>query len=434
MSIIKAIHAREILDSRGNPTVSCEMLLDDNTYAFGFVPSGASTGEAEALELRDGDNKRFNGMGVLRAVENVNTTIASTLVGMDIRDLNAIDQRMIELDGTPNKSKLGANAILAVSFAAAKAGAKSAGIPLYQHLANLMGKRTDNLVMPLPFCNILNGGKHAVGSTDFQEFMIVPVKFPTFREAIRASAEIYHALHKILEERNYQPLVGDEGGFAPSLFSNEQAMELLMMAIAEADYHAGEDVFIALDPAASRIYSTDQFYELHRENKSLTTQEMIDFYSVWTEKYPIISIEDPLDEKDWDGWREITQRIGKTIHIIGDDIYATNAQLLKKGIDGKASTGILIKPNQIGSVSEMLATMKLADDNGFKVMVSHRSGETEDTFIADLAIAAGSGCIKSGAPCRAERTAKYNRLIEIEEKNASNSALATWNNLNTGTQ
>ncbi len=434
MSTIKAIHAREILDSRGNPTVSCEMLLDDQTYAFGFVPSGASTGEAEALELRDGDKKRFNGMGVLKAVENVNTQIADAILGMDIRDLGAIDRKMLEIDGTPNKSKLGANAILSVSLAAAKAGAKNANVPLYQQLANIMGKRTDTLTMPLPFCNILNGGKHAVGSTDFQEFMIVPVKFPTFADAIRAAAEVYHALGKILEERNYQPLVGDEGGFAPSLFSNEQAMELLMMAIAEADYHAGEDIFIALDPAASRIYSSDQFYELHRENKSFTTDQMIDFYSTWAEKYPIISIEDPLDQHDWDGWRDMTQRVGNRIELIGDDIYATNKELLKRGIEGKASTGILIKPNQIGTVTEMLETMKLAEDNGFKVIVSHRSGETEDTFIADLAVAAGCGAIKSGATGRSERTAKYNRLTEIEEKNQGTAKLAAWDTLNTGVQ
>ncbi len=433
MATIKEIHASEILDSRSNPTVSCEILLDDSTYAIGYVPSGASTGDAEAIELRDGDAKRYNGKGVLKAVENVNTTIRNSVIGMDVTNLVQIDQKMIELDGTPNKAKLGANAILSVSMATAKAGAKSTGLPLYQYLANLMGKRTDKLVLPIPFFNILNGGKHAVGSTDFQEFMIVPVKFPSFHEAYRAAAEIFHALGKILEERNYQPLVGDEGGYAPSLFSNEQAMELLMMAIAEADYRAGENVFIGLDPAASRIYSAEKFYELHRENKSLTSDELISFYQNWCEKYPIISIEDPLDQSDWDAWREITQRIGNKIEIIGDDIYVTNRELLKKGIEYKASTGILIKPNQIGTVSEMLATIKMAEDAGFKVMVSHRSGETEDTFIADLAVAAASGTIKSGAPCRSERTAKYNRLCEIEEKNAGNTSLASWSSVNTGT-
>ncbi|HLC43999.1 MAG TPA: phosphopyruvate hydratase [Patescibacteria group bacterium] len=430
MANITEIHAREILDSRGNPTVSCEILLDDATYAVSYVPSGASTGDSEAIELRDGDAKRYNGKGVLKAVGNVNTTIRNSILGMDIQDLAKIDQKMLELDGTANKGNLGANAILSVSLASAKAGAKSARMPLYQYLGSLMGKRSDKLVLPIPFFNILNGGKHAIGSTDFQEFMIVPVKFASFKEAYRAAAEIFHALGSILEERNYQPLVGDEGGYAPALFSNEQAMELLMLAIAEANYRAGEDVFLALDPAASRIYTKDNFYELHRENKSLTSDELISFYQKWTEKYPIISIEDPLDQADWDAWREITQRIGDKVEIIGDDIYVTNKELLKKGIDSKASTGILIKPNQIGTVTEMLQTIKMAEDAGFKVIISHRSGETEDTFIADLAVATGCGTIKSGAPCRSERTAKYNRLCEIEEKNQGNISLATWSTAN----
>lgn len=433
MANIKDIHAREILDSRGNPTISCEILLDDGTFAAGFVPSGASTGVSEAIELRDGDTKRYNGKGVLKAVTNVNTILRDSVLGMDINDIVKIDQKMIELDGTPNKAKLGANAILSVSLASVKAAAISGKVTLYQYLAALMGKRTDKIVLPIPFFNILNGGKHAVGSTDFQEYMIVPVKFPSFQEAYRAAAEIFHALGKILEERNYQPLVGDEGGYAPSLFSNEQAMELLMMAIAEANYRAGEDVFIALDPAASRIYSEEKFYELHRENKSLTSDELISFYQIWAEKYPLISIEDPLDESDWDAWREITQRIGNKVEIIGDDIYVTNKDLLKKGIEYKASTGILIKPNQIGTVTEMLQTIKMAQDSGFKVIVSHRSGETEDTFISDLAVATGCGTIKSGAPCRSERTAKYNRLCEIEEKNPGTATLATWSTGTDGT-
>jgi enolase len=433
MATIKDIRGREILDSRGNPTVSCEILLDDQTYAVGYVPSGASTGDAEALELRDNDESRYKGKGVLKAVSNVNTIIKESVLGMEISNLANIDRRMIEIDGTPNKSKLGANAILSVSMAAAKAGAKSTNVELYQYLASIMGKAQSGPLLPLPLLNILNGGKHAVGSTDFQEYMIAPVKFPSFAEALRAGTEIFHALGSILEERNYQPLVGDEGGYAPSLFSNEQAMELLLMAIAEADYHAGEDVFIALDPAASRLYSEDRFYELHRENKSLTTEEMVDFYTTWAEKYPIISIEDPLDQKDWDGWRELTQRIGSKTEIIGDDIYATNKELLKKGITEKASTGILIKPNQIGTVTEMLETIKIAEDSGFKVVVSHRSGETEDHFIADLAVASGCGTIKSGAPCRSERNAKYNRIMEIEEKNQGNCSLAAWNIKGNGT-
>jgi enolase len=425
MATIKELHAREVLDSRGNPTVACEILLSDNTFAMGFVPSGASKGQAEGFELRDGDDARFGGKGVLKAVENVNTTIREAVLGMDANNLIAIDKKMIELDGTPNKSKLGANAILSVSLAAAKASAKSQQIPLYQYLANLMGKKLDEIILPIPFMNILNGGKHAIGSTDFQEFMIVPIKFPSFKEALRAGTEIFHALGRILEERNYQPLVGDEGGFAPSLFSNEQAMELLMMAIAEANYTAGEDVYIALDPAASRFYQ-DGFYNLHRENRALTTVQMVDFYQKWCEKYPIISIEDPLDQQDWDGWMDITQKIGDHVEIIGDDIYATNKILLKKGIENKASTGILIKPNQIGTLSETLEAIKMAEESGFKVIISHRSGETEDNFIADLAIATSCGVIKAGSPCRSERTIKYNRILEIEDKNPDKCRYAFW--------
>lgn len=425
MAVIKNINAREILDSRGNPTVACEILLSDGVYAMGFVPSGASTGKAEALELRDNDPKRFQGKGVLSAVNNVNTVIKEAVLGMEA-NLMEVDQKMISLDSTPNKTKLGANAILSVSLAVAKAAAHSQQLPLYEYLAALISKKSDGkIVLPIPFMNILNGGKHAIGSTDFQEFMIVPVKFSSFKEALRAGAEIYHSLGKILEERNYQPLVGDEGGYAPALFSNEQAMELLMMAIAEANYSAGEDVFIALDPAASRFYE-DEFYQLHRENRSLTSTQMIDFYSGWCEKYPIISIEDPLAETDWPGWKDLTQSIGSKIETIGDDIYSTNKELLKKGIEEKASTGILIKPNQIGTLSETLETIRLAEQASFKVVVSHRSGETEDTFIADLAVACGCGVIKSGAPCRSERTAKYNRLIEIEEKNPGKTVLASW--------
>ncbi|OQA03510.1 MAG: Enolase [bacterium ADurb.Bin400] len=423
------IKAREILDSRGNPTVACEVKLDNGTFGKGFVPSGASTGENEALELRDGDPSRYEGKGVLKAVENVNTIIKEKIGGMEVTDLQAIDRTMIQLDGTPNKSHLGANATLSVSLAAAKAAAKSQDIPFYQYIAKLLGKPTDKITIPIPFLNILNGGKHAIGSTDFQEFMIVPIKFPNFKEAIRVGAEIYHALGKILEERSYQPLVGDEGGFAPSLFSNEQAMELLLMAIRDANYHAGEDVFIALDPAASRFFSED-IYQLHRENRSLTTQKMVDFYETWVEKYPIISIEDALDEHDWDGWRDLTQRIGDKVELIGDDLYATNQNLLKKGIEYHATTGILIKPNQIGTLTETFETIKIAEEAGFKAIVSHRSGETEDDFIADLAVACGCGAIKSGAPCRAERTAKYNRLLEIEEKAGANATFATWDTSN----
>jgi enolase len=427
MTTIKDLQAREILDSRGNPTIACEVLLDDGVSAIGFVASGASTGAQEALELRDNDKERYDGKGVLKAVSNVNTDIKSALVGMDTADLAKIDRKMIEIDGTPNKSRLGANSILSVSLACAKAIAKSRHIPLYAYLAEMMNIPANKMTMPLPFMNILNGGKHAIGSTDFQEFMVVPIKFNSFRESLRAGTEIFHALGKILEDRNYQPLVGDEGGYAPALFSNEQAMELLIMAIDQAEYKAGEDIFIALDPAATRFHTDEGYYELHRENKSLISQQMIDFYTSWCEKYPIISIEDPLAQNDWDGWKIITQRIGQNVELIGDEIYATNKNLLLKGIEAKASTGILIKPNQIGTLTETLETILLAEKSGFKVAISHRSGETEDTFISDLAVASGCGIIKAGAPCRSERTAKYNRLLEIEDKNAGKIPLAGWN-------
>lgn len=425
MSTIKNVYAREVLDSRGNPTVACEVELDNGTHSIGYVPTGASTGKNEALELRDGDMERFGGKGVQKAIANVNGPIREAVLGMDASDLYAVDARMIELDNTPNKSNLGANAMLSVSLAVAKAASKSIKMPLYHYLAELLGRKLDKFTIPIPFLNILNGGKHAIGSTDFQEFMIVPIKFPTFKEAMRAGTEIYHSLGKILEERNYQPLVGDEGGFAPSLFSNEQAMELVVMAISGANYTPGKDVFIAIDPAASRFYEA-QLYKLHRENLELTTTQMIDFYEVWTEKYPIISIEDGLAESDWNGWGDLTQRIGNKVEIIGDDLYATNKALLKQGVEYHSSTGILIKPNQIGTLSETLETIKIAQKSGFKVMISHRSGETEDDFIADLSVACGCGTIKAGAPCRSERTAKYNRLLEIEAKLGSRAVFGTW--------
>ena len=429
MSTIKNVLAREVFDSRGNPTVACEVELDNGIHSMGYVPSGASTGKNEALELRDGDLKRFNGKGVSKAVANVNGPIRDAILGMDASDLYTVDARMIQLDNTPNKSNLGANATLSVSLAVAKAASKSSKMALYQYLAELLGRKMDKFIIPIPFLNILNGGKHAIGSTDFQEFMVVPVKFPTFKDAMRAGVEIYHSLGKILEERNYQPLVGDEGGFAPSLFSNEQAMELVIMAISAANYSPGEDVFIALDPAASRFYEAE-LYKLHRENLELTTTQLVDFYEVWTEKYPIISIEDALSESDWNGWGDLTQRIGNDVELIGDDLYATNKDLLKKGVEYHSSTGILIKPNQIGTLSETLETIKIAQKSGFKVMISHRSGETEDDFIADLAVACGCGTIKSGAPCRSERTSKYNRLIEIEEKLGNKAKYATWDTSN----
>lgn len=425
MAKITDLKALEVLDSRGNPTVSCTVFLEDGTEETGYVPSGASTGEREALELRDDDPAYFDGKGVQKAVGFVNDVIKEGVRGMDANDLSAIDNKMIELDGTPNKAHLGANAILSVSLGVAKAAAKSQKIELYEYLATLLGEKPSKWILPIPFLNILNGGKHAVGSTDFQEFMIVPIQFDSFKRSLQAGTEVYHALGKILNERSYQPLLGDEGGYAPALFSNEQAMELLTMAIKEAGYTSGEDVFIALDPAASRFYS-DGMYQLYRENRALTTGEIIDFYSNWIEKFPIVSIEDGLDEGDWDGWSELTKRVGDKIELIGDDLYATNIDLLKKGIEHNSSTGILIKPNQIGTLTETIQTIKMAKQSGFKIIISHRSGETEDTFIADLAVATGSGTIKTGAPARGERTAKYNRLLQIEQSLGDKAVFAKW--------
>ncbi len=427
MSRIKKVEALEILDSRGNPTVATQVELEDGSLGIGYTPSGASAGEFEALEIHDGDTKRYDGKGVLRAVENVNSILAKEVVGLEADDLRVVDRKMIELDGTANKSKLGENAILSVSLAVAKAAAKSERLPLYHYLAKIAGTLDESgqFTLPIPMMNILNGGKHAVGSTDFQEFMIVPMKFESFKESVRAGVEVFHALHKILEERSYQPLVGDEGGFAPSLFSNEQAIELLTMAIKESGHRVGEDIFIALDPAASVFYYED-IYQLHRENRTFTSLELIDFYEVWTQKYPIISIEDPLAENDWDGFREITSRLRDKVSIIGDDLYATNKDRLKKGIDQKSSTGILIKPNQIGTLSETLETIMMAREAKMQYIISHRSGETEDSFIADLAVATGSGKVKTGAPCRGERTTKYNRLLWIEHELGSKAKMGTW--------
>jgi len=425
MAKIQDVDAMEILDSRGNPTIACTVTLDDGSISTGRVPSGASTGEHEALELRDDDPKYYNGKGVKKAVGFIQDIIKPAIIGMDANDLAAVDNKMIELDGTPNKAHLGANAMLGVSMGVAKAAARSQKIELYEYLANLIGAKPEKWTLPIPFLNILNGGKHAVGSTDFQEFMIVPIKFESFSLALQAGTEVYHCLGKILEERSYQPLLGDEGGYAPALFSNEQAMELLMMAIKEAGYTAGEDIFIALDPAASRFYS-DDMYQLYRENRALTTGEMIDFYAKWSEKFPIVSIEDALAEDDWEGWSEITKRLGDKIELIGDDLYATNIDLLKKGIEHNSSTGILIKPNQIGTLTETFQTIKMAQQSGFKIIISHRSGETEDSFIADLAIACGCGALKTGAPARSERTTKYNRILKIEHDLKDKCQYAKW--------
>lgn len=433
MPKIQAIGAMEVLDSRGNPTIYTKTVLDDGSVGVGYVPSGASTGKYEALELRDGDPKRYNGKGVLKAIENIRQKIAPALVGMEVEDFRPADQKMIQLDGTTNKGNLGGNATLAVSISVAEAIAQSKKTELFAFLAGYFGQ-TQSYSIPLPYLNILNGGKHALGSTDFQEFMIVPLKFPSFTEALRAGTEVYFALGKLLLERNYQPLVGDEGGFAPSLFSNEQAMELLMMAIKEANYAPGEDIFIGLDPAASRFFYQD-IYQLHRENRTFTTDELIDFYKVWIEKYPIISLEDGLNQDDWQGWQRLTAEIGGHVDIIGDDLYTTSKTRLQTGITQHASNAILIKPNQIGTLTETIETINFAKQNNIKFMVSHRSGENEDTFIADLAVAAGGGMIKAGAPCRSERTSKYNRLMEIEAILGEKAKLATRDtSQNTGLQ
>jgi len=433
MAKITSITPLEVLDSRGNPTIYVKTILDDGSVGVGYVPSGASTGKYEALEMRDNDPKRFDGKGVLTAISNISKIIAPAIVNTDITDFRSVDEKMIKLDGTPNKTKLGGNATLAVSISVADALAKNQKKEMFAYLSPFFGQ-SENYVIPLPYFNILNGGKHAVGSTDFQEFMVVPVKFPSFSEAYRAGTEIYHALGKILLERNYQPLVGDEGGFAPSLFSNEQAMELLMMAIKDAGYVAGENVFIALDPAASRFFYQN-VYQLHRENRTFTGDELIDFYKTWIEKYPIISIEDGLDEDDWASWQRLTAEIGDKVDTIGDDLYTTNIARLKTGIAQHSSNAILIKPNQIGTLSETISTINFAKQNNIRYMISHRSGENEDTFIADLAVAAGGGMIKSGAPCRSERTSKYNRIKEIEIMLGDKAKLATKEtSQNTGLQ
>ncbi|HEY4712029.1 MAG TPA: phosphopyruvate hydratase [Dehalococcoidia bacterium] len=410
MASIKSVKAREILDSRGNPTIEVEVVLADGTVGIAAVPSGASTGKYEAVELRDGDKSRYRGLGVLKAVEHVNTEIASAIVGMSPLEQAAIDQRLIELDGTVNKARLGANALLATSLAVAKAGATFRGIPLYRYLGGARAKQ-----VPIPMLNILNGGKHASGSVDFQEFMIMPVGAANFHKALQISSEVYHSLRKVLGDKGLSTNVGDEGGFAPQLPSNKDALELILAAIDRAGYEAGQDLFIALDPAASTFYQHGK-YALSREGVTLGSLEMIDYYVKLVSHYPIISIEDGLAEDDWASWSLLTARLGKQIQIVGDDLYATNMKRLEKGIAQKASNSILIKPNQIGTLTETLAVIKRAQQAGWTTIISHRSGETEDTTIADLAVASNAGLVKAGAPCRSERLAKYNRLLRIEEE------------------
>jgi enolase len=407
---IKTLRAREILDSRGNPTVEVEVVLVGGTAGVAAVPSGASTGKHEAVELRDGDKGRYRGLGVLKAIGHVNSEIASAITGMSALEQEAIDQRLIELDGTANKARLGANAILGTSLAVAKAGASFRGIPLYSYLG---GARAS--LLPVPMLNILNGGKHALGSTDFQEFMIMPVSAASFNKAMQMSSEVYHSLRKELEDKGLNTNVGDEGGFAPQLPSNKDALELILAAIDMAGYKAGQDLFIALDPAASTFYQ-DGKYVLSQEGVTLSSPEMIDYYVKLASDYPVISIEDGLAEDDWANWSLLTARLEKQIQFVGDDLYATNMERLERGIAQKASNSILIKPNQIGTLSETLAVIKRAQQAGWTTIISHRSGETEDTTIADLAVASNAGLIKSGAPCRSERLAKYNRLLRIEKE------------------
>jgi enolase len=408
---IKKIKATEVLDSRGNPTVECEVTLKNGIKGRAIVPSGASTGEKEAVELRDGDKKRYLGKGVLNAVENVNKIIAPALKGFCVTDQRLIDYTMIKLDGTPNKAKLGANAILSVSLAVARAAANALGMPLYRYLGGVNAS-----IIPAPSMNVINGGSHAGNNVDFQEFMIVPHNAPDFKTAIRMGAETFHALAKVLKERGYSTAVGDEGGYAPELKSNEEAMEVIMLAIELAGYKPGKDISIALDPATSEMFRDGKYVFFKSDNSTKNSDEMIELWSQWVEKYPIISIEDALDENDWDGWKKLNQKLGNKIELVGDDLLCTNKEILQEAIDKNAANSILIKVNQIGSLTETLETIELAGKNNFNCFVSHRSGETEDTTIADLAVAVGAGKIKTGSGSRSERIAKFNQLIRIENE------------------
>ena len=415
MPIIKDIKGREILDSRGNPTVEVDLTLSDGSFGRAAVPSGASTGSHEAVELRDGDAKRYGGLGVQKAVENVNTAIREYFLVQNAGkefDQRSLDAAMIALDGTENKAKFGANAILGVSLAFSHAAAKSAGQTLYEYFKTISG--TSEMRMPVPMMNILNGGKHALNSTDLQEFMIMPVGAPSFKEALRYGAEVFHTLKKILVSRGLNTSVGDEGGYAPTLPSNEAAIQIIIEAIEKAGYKPGVDICIALDPAASEFYK-DGKYVLASEKRTLTSAEMVDFYADWVAKYPIVSIEDGLAEDDWDGWKMMTEKMGDKIQIVGDDLFVTNIKRLEKGISEKAGNSILIKLNQIGTVSESVDAIKMARNAKFTSVVSHRSGETEDSTISDFVVGLGTGQIKTGSLCRSERVAKYNELLRIEE-------------------
>ncbi len=413
MSTIKSILARQILDSRGNPTVEADVLLADGSFGRAAAPSGASTGSLEALELRDGDKSKYLGKGVHQAVANANGAIQELLIGKNALDQRAIDQAMIDLDGTENKNKLGANSILAVSLAVSKAAASSKGLPLYRYYAELFSN--ERLSMPVPQMNIINGGEHADNSIDFQEFMILPTGLPTFSDALRAGTEVFHALKKVLHDRGLSTAVGDEGGFAPNLESNEAACVILMEAIKNAGYEAGKDIMIGLDVASTEFYREGK-YHLEAEGKALNSTEFADYIQAWVEKYPIITIEDGMSEDDWAGWADLTERVGDKIQLTGDDLFVTNTKILKQGIDKGVANSILIKFNQIGSLTETLDAIQMAHDAGYKATISHRSGETEDTTIADLAVATGAGQIKTGSLCRSDRVAKYNQLLRIEEE------------------
>ena len=411
MSVIELVYAREVLDSRGNPTVEVEVVLESGSVGRAIVPSGASTGAFEAAELRDGDKGRYLGKGVEKAVANVNEIIAPELEGMDAFDQPAIDTLMIELDGTHNKGKLGANAILGVSMAVARAAAEELGLPLFQYIGGVNAKQ-----LPVPMMNILNGGEHADNSVDVQEFMILPVGAKSFKEGLRMGAEVFHSLKKVLSERGLACGVGDEGGFAPNLGSNREALELIVEAIEKAGYKPGDDVRLGLDVAATEMYDKEtKLYDLKHEGKKLTAEQMVDLYEEWVNNFPIVTIEDGLDEEDWDGWKILTDRLGKKVQLVGDDLFVTNTERLERGIEAGVANSILIKVNQIGTITETLDAIEMAKRAGYTAVISHRSGETEDTTIADLAVAVNAGQIKTGAPSRTDRVAKYNQLLRIEE-------------------
>jgi len=411
MSTIVEVHAREILDSRGNPTIEVDVVLENGIVGRAAVPSGASTGEHEALELRDKNAKRYLGKGVLQAVKNVNEIIAPEVVGMEAREQTAIDATMLEVDGTENKGKLGANAILAVSLAVCKAAAQASNLPLFQYLGGVSGR-----TLPVPMMNIVNGGAHADNNVDLQEFMVMPVGAKSFAEGLRMGAEIFHHLKSVLKKKGYNTAVGDEGGFAPDLKANEEALQVIMQAIEAAGYKPGEEIFIALDPASSEFYNKQtKTYDLKSENRSLSSDEMIDYYANLKSKYPIVSIEDGLAEDDWDGWKKFTERYGRELQLVGDDLFVTNTQRLRQGIEQGVGNSILVKVNQIGSLTETLAAIDMAHRAGYTAVISHRSGETEDTTIADIAVATNAGQIKTGSASRTDRICKYNQLLRIEE-------------------